>query len=137
MSLHTYSFPEPWYSGKYIEGHKITAVLTKAPSEVRTEVRLSVPAKKVLTVRSTRYAGDKLTVSNYTLADFVIESVDEPTIETRFETSTIDFKKIDCIKAVREVMGYGLKEAKDFVEAVGMMNATIVLVDFKSHASRW
>ena len=40
--------------------------------------------------------------------------------QTEFTVELIDFgdKKIQAIKAVREVLGLGLKEAKDFVEAL-------------------
>jgi ribosomal protein L7/L12 len=59
---------------------------------------------------------------------------EEPEIVTTFR----DLKKdtapfIACIKAVRVVTGYGLREAKDFVNAMVMLKATIEIVDFEPH----
>jgi len=134
--MYNYAFSEPWYSGKYAEGRQITACTTKAPLPVRITVRIEAPAKTTMRVKNTRYAGDKLEGDGWSLNDFVIETVEEPIHMTVFDSGAVDFKKIDCIKAVRCVTGYGLKEAKEFVEAMGILNAVIEIVDWVSHTPR-
>jgi ribosomal protein L7/L12 len=137
--MYNYTFSEPWYSGKYVEGRQITACMTKAPLPVRTEVTLRAPAKTQTTVKRTRYAGDTVQgpISEWKASDFLEETVTEPGVSSVFDSGAVDFKKIDCIKAVRAVTGYGLKEAKELVEALGVLNAVITIVDFTSHTSRW
>jgi ribosomal protein L7/L12 len=135
--MYNYTFSDPWYSGKYTDGRQITACSTKTPNPCRVTVSLSAPVKKTLRVKNTRYTGDKLEGPNWALCDFVTESEEEPTCASMFDSGAVDFKKIDCIKAVRSVTVYGLKEAKEFVESMGVLNAVIEIVDWVSHTPKW
>jgi hypothetical protein len=136
--MYNYAFPEPWYSGKFMDGRQITACASKIPNAgIRTEIRLVAPNKETQFVRTTRYKGDKLDSGGWALSDFIDICVEEPGFTSTFDSGAVDFKKIDCIKAVRCVTGYGLKEAKEFVESMGVLNALITVVDFQSHINRW
>ena len=135
--MYNYTFPEPWYAGKYCEGRQISACSTKTPNPCRTTVRLAAPAKVILRVKRTQSAGDTLEGDGWGLNDFVFESTEEPPCTTTFDSGAADFKKIDCIKAVRNVTGYQLKEAKEFVESMGVLNAVIEIVDWISHSNKW
>lgn len=123
MSLYTYSFPEPWHSGKNITGQRINSTLVAVPG-VKVEVIYSQPDKTTRTLRNTGYRGDTVP-DYYTLSDLVQTNTIKPDRVIVYDTASVDFHKIDCISDMRTVTGLGLKDAKELVEALGMQNATI------------
>jgi ribosomal protein L7/L12 len=49
-----------------------------------------------------------------------------------YNTGAHDLNKIECIKKIREVLGTGLKESKDFVDGVGRYLSDVEAVALKS-----
>lgn len=127
-----YSFESP-YSGAGLHGKPISVLMPKFYNQVKMIVNLVAKSREVPVVICTRFAGEKLLGENWTVSDFIRMEEDEPQVETIFDTEKDSWDKIQCIKAVRSMTGQGLKEAKEFVEAVERVKGSFRLVDFISH----
>lgn len=134
--MHCYSFENPYEPGVRQQGTPVMAVLPKMPNAPRATVRLANKPVKTFSVKYTRFIGEKLMGSDWSLHDFVDSKIEAPRVLSTFTPNLADEKAlIACEKAVRAVTGYGIFEAKEFVEAMATINAVIEIVDFVAHPS--
>lgn len=105
------------------------------PEENKTKFKVCVSLQaKPITSRAwnmTAYRGDTVPENITSLEQLVTKTSRHPEYWSNFDTMAKDFNKIECIKAVRSVTGWGLKAAKEFMEEVGRLGGDITIIDFQ------
>lgn len=114
------------------QNREVTAHATASPNQNEIVVTIYAPYIKTTRIKLHIQGGMNWNPS-WDLADLIETIEEKPEYCTTFDLSEFNCAKIPCIKAIRAVTGYGLKEAKEFVEAMVVLKAKINICDFQSH----
>lgn len=121
-------------SGSYVPDGAISRECTlRFDGNCTMNITLKAKPKVERVFTMTKYSGDKVPEHITSLDQLVETKTKHPECYTDFNTSGADYRKIDCIKAVRSVTNWGLWETKEFVEKVSRFGGVITVLDYQ----RW
>lgn len=127
--MRTYQLP-----GSYIPDGAISRECTLPfDGNCTMDVTLKAKPRTERVFIETKYSGDKVPDHITSLNQLVETKNKHAECYTDFNTTGASVRKIECIKGIRSVTGWGLKEAKEFYEEVARFGGVITICDFVRH----